>query len=131
MVVGDHETLVGNDTSRATEFEGDNSIGYGGPVCVCIVDFICGKEQPSFLHLFFEGGIDHVDHPHALICPGNEASQAEQSNTDKYSFHFRILLQIHRSDSGLFLFLIRLDCTRGLESDFCPDFAHIVLAVSD
>ena len=67
MMVGDKETLVGNDASGTSELQGNHCVGNACPRSICIVDLSCRQLQSTILHLLLKGSIDRMNHPHSFV----------------------------------------------------------------
>ena len=76
VVVGEHETLAGDELGRAAApVEGDDGVLQTG--LVQGVDVLGGQVQSHLLHLGFVDALEHVEEPHALIGAGVGGEQLE------------------------------------------------------
>ena len=89
VVVGNQQTLIGNEAARASEIQRHHGIAKAASRGICIINFTCAEFQPPCPHILFQSLVDGIYHPHTLVSTGRKgASQNEGCNCQK-SFHFK------------------------------------------
>ena len=87
VVIGDHQTVLGDHAARAAESQGDH--GVGEAFLLFIVDHPAVEFQAGGLHPFLENPVDGIDHPHAFIGEGAGGTQ-QQGRHEAGFFHLVI-----------------------------------------